>query len=95
VKLELFKCVAHIAGKETGEIMCPEDPPLLRGVVLYTLMCTSAKVAIVGKNTYKKSKKCVKMKTVFELIPLPAFTDAFFFLIACVGFVVSEIGRVN
>ena len=73
--------------------MCPEDPPLLRGVVLYTLMCISAKVAIVGKNTYKRSEKCVKMITVFEPVPLPAFPDAFFFKIPCVGFVVSEIGR--
>ena len=73
--------------------MCPEDPPLLRGVVLYTLMCISAKVAIVGKNTYKRSDKCVKMITVFEPIPLPAFPDAFFLKIACVGFVVSERGR--
>ena len=73
--------------------MSQEDLPLLRGVVLYTLMCISAKVAIVGKNTYKRSDKCVKMITVFEPIPLPAFPDAFFFLIACVGFVVSERGR--
>ena len=61
--------------------MCLEDPPLLRGVVLYTLMCISAKVAIVGKNTYKRSEKCVKMITVFEPIPLPAFPDAFFFIL--------------
>jgi hypothetical protein len=27
VKSELYKCVAPIAGKETDEIMCPEDPP--------------------------------------------------------------------
>jgi hypothetical protein len=55
VKLELYKCVAPIVGKETNETMCAEDPPLLRGVVLYTLMYTSAKVAIFGKGTYKRS----------------------------------------
>ena len=63
VKLELYKCVAPIAGKETNEIMCPEDLPLLRGVVLYTLIVISAEVAIDGKSTYKRSNKCVKMKT--------------------------------
>ncbi len=79
VKLELFKCVAHIAGKETKEIMCKEDPPLLLGVVLYILMFTPAEDATVGKRIYKRSDKCVKTITAFEHIPLPAFHDAFFF----------------
>ncbi len=43
------------------------------------LMFISAKVAIVGKSTYKRSDKCVKMTTRFEPMPLPAFPDAFFF----------------
>ena len=79
VKLEQFRCVAHIAGNETEETLCQEDPPLLLGLVPYILMFLSAEEGTVGKSMYKRLDKCAKTKTVFEPILLPHCMMLLFF----------------